>query len=528
MRTVKLAVSLTLPLLAQACGGPTPESSSALATRAAALTTAASRGCTFSLSYDLRMMPRPTYYPLITRQASASCPWPGASLELGETHDPPKLSIAANDLGVAVSYTDRYSPSGSAGVHLKVLHVAPDTLTVVRGTELISVMNYRASTISSGELSLRTDATGTALRVQGEKSGSFTYPGDADDGRYYTATYPNFFTSTEAATLVSSDTAPEEHWADTGSLTTARAGHTATLLNATGDVLLVSGDSAEIHNPYTHVSRSAGTPIIQHAQHTATALASGQVLVAGGAQGTMKRSSSELYDPATDAWSYAAEMHTPRALHTATLLDSGQVLVVGGESTQADTDSAELYDPDTNTWNNVAPLPSPRSRHTATLLYSGKVLVTGGHSPSSSAIQDARLYDPATNAWSTAGALSLGRAGHLAVQLYSGKVLILGGGSDVVDVYDPYSLTPWTQDPELAQGGSATSATRLYSGEVLVTHATGQASLYDPSTNAWMSAGNLSAPRQGHTATLLHTGQVLVTGGATAGVPSTTVQTYTH
>jgi|GEM_PF-5833798 len=57
---------------------------------------------------------------------------------------------------------------------------------------------------------------------------------------------------------------------------------------------------------------------------------------------------------------------------------------------------------------------------------------------------------------------------------------------------------------------------------------TGQASLYDPSTNAWMSGGALTAPLSAHAVTFLHTGQVLVTGGFTSGAEVTTAQRYTR
>jgi Galactose oxidase, central domain len=43
-------------------------------------------------------------------------------------------------------------------------------------------------------------------------------------------------------------------------------------------------------------------------------------------------------------------MSTPRAEHTATLLANGTVLVAGGETASADTSGAEIYDAATGTW----------------------------------------------------------------------------------------------------------------------------------------------------------------------------------
>jgi hypothetical protein len=67
------------------------------------------------------------------------------------------------------------------------------------------------------------------------------------------------------------------------------------------------------------------------AYHTATLLANGQVLVAGGLGVFVPYlSSAELYDPASGSWSSTASMGTARRDHTATLLPNGQVLVAGG------------------------------------------------------------------------------------------------------------------------------------------------------------------------------------------------------
>ena len=67
--------------------------------------------------------------------------------------------------------------------------------------------------------------------------------------------------------------------------------------------------------------------------HTATLLANGQVLVAGGnGSGGSYLTSAELYDPAGGTWTATNSMHTARINHTATLLPNGQVLAQGAST----------------------------------------------------------------------------------------------------------------------------------------------------------------------------------------------------
>jgi hypothetical protein len=78
-------------------------------------------------------------------------------------------------------------------------------------------------------------------------------------------------------------------------------------------------------------------------------------------------------------WSPIGSLGTARYKHTATLLANGQVLVAGGYNGNffpQHLDSAELYT--AGTWSPTGSLNVRRKGHTATLLPDGRVLVAGG------------------------------------------------------------------------------------------------------------------------------------------------------
>jgi len=322
-------------------------------------------------------------------------------------------------------------------------------------------------------------------------------------------------------------------WTTTGSLNTARTAHTATLLQ-NGQVLATGGEdssnhiltSAELYNLATGKWTVTGSTATPRVDHTATLLANGEVLVAGGYLGVDSRyqpvytATAELYNPSTGAWKATGSMTVPRAFHGATLLPSGQVLVAGGSNADGSSNfSAELYDPATGTWRTTGRM---NLSHAAplTLLQDGQALV---------ADETAELYDPATGQWTETSAMyyTFGTSRLAAVPLTNGDVLVYGNhfACYASEFYNPTANTWSRTNGQCYTGVSYGPLALLGTGKVLLaggviiysgkSFPSAHSSLYDPSTNTWLSTGSLRQAGS-HTLTLLSNGQALAVGGSDA------------
>ena len=330
----------------------------------------------------------------------------------------------------------------------------------------------------------------------------------------------------------------------TSSMTSARSGHTATLLS-NGQVLIAGGEqylqqqfgasvvlaSVEIYDPGAGSFRAAGTMMTARRMHTATLLPNDRVLIVGGyGEGGSTLADAELFDLATGTFSAAGSLITARGGHTAILLPSGAVLVIGGYGTNAypNVAPAELYDPATGAFKAAGAYVGHGGCDfcaPAVLLHDGTVLFPGQF--------PAQLYDPVSDSFSPSGATSTELSA--AATLMNGQVLFAGGSpigrSANAELYYPathtfartadmtsrrvwHTLSSLPDGTALAAGGETDSCSGIscvFAGSVA------SAELYNPSAAAFVPTGNMAIARSSHTATLLGDGRVLIAGGVSYG-----------
>lgn len=364
----------------------------------------------------------------------------------------------------------------------------------------------------------------------------------------------------------------------TGKLALGRSMHRTTALGEDGKdnriQLFVSGggtgtlflpqstNKTEIFQPLDRTFLPGPNMAQPRAFHSATLLANGKILIAGGTNASgLVTATCELYDHTTGTMAPTGSMGHGRIAHTATRLADGRVLVTGGLANyqSADTQLAavlntaqntgEVYNPATGTWTPVGnTMSSVRSGHTATLEADGRVLLvsgvnggavttTGTNVPTFTATCD--RYNPATNQFASAPATPLGRGFHGATRLASGELLVTGGlitagpfgEALATSTCYRFNGTTWTQTASLPAGVAFHSQVALADGTALVsggylgdfvtlvaTAASGvhNGTTYTPGAPIGTNVGapaNPASPRGSHTMTVLWDGSLFLLGG---------------
>ena len=353
--------------------------------------------------------------------------------------------------------------------------------------------------------------------------------------------------SPEVASASATATPGHGQFVSSGSMAVARNGQTATLLQD-GDVLIAGGsgdNTAELYDPKTGTFIQTGPMnVVRTVGATATLLPDGRVLIAGGGDNSADQNPlayAELYDPATGRFSPTGSMARPRSGQTATLLQDGRVLVAGGVgSSGADLAYAELYDPATGRFSPTGSMARPRSGQTATLLVDGRVLIVGGTEnlgvqKAKAALASAELYDTKTGTFVATGSMLTGRfMGQTATLLKDGDILVAGGNADYLgeqslasaELYDPKTGT-FHKTGSMAEARDGHTATLLQDGRVLIAGGDDTtAELYDPQAGVFGPTGSMVVVRAYHSATVLADGRVLIVGGASDPADGATAEVY--
>jgi Galactose oxidase, central domain len=291
-----------------------------------------------------------------------------------------------------------------------------------------------------------------------------------------------------------------------GQMTTARASHSATLL-ANGQVLIAGGvdcaagecsylASAEIFDPGTRRFSPIAGMTVARANHTATLLNDGTVLIAGGVAKDDPMAGAEIYNPVSGRFTSVGPMGSARFLHTATLLGNGQVLIAGGRGCADECDdnwasgTAELYDPTTRKFSpTVGPMTQTRILQTATLASDGRVLIAGGRAciadcEGDKTLQNTEIYDPTSKTFSPGANMNAARAAHTAIAMPNGQIFIYGGSN----------------------------CTRRSGCQYLAS-----AEVYAPDTGTFIPAGSGSVAGANCVAALVSSQQILIAGGRNRG-----------
>ncbi len=284
-------------------------------------------------------------------------------------------------------------------------------------------------------------------------------------------------------------------------------------------------------------SIAGAATITSRVSHTATLLATGDLLVVGGLDNTetVLASVEKIASSRDSSIQTMTNIPTGRSSHTATLLTNGCVLVAGGSTggTTA-TNTVEIYNPNNNTWLSPGNLTTARYDHTATLLNDGRVLVCGGQS-GAAVVSTCEIYTPATcqtGAWAAGPSMLLGRYNHTAVLLKDGKVWFAGGSTSTAagftpttERFNPAAPATMQSASPLIEARAHHSATLMGDGKVLVAGGYNRrdilanigtldtAEIYDPVANSVTPADTMNARRQNHAAVLSAEGVVTAFGG---------------
>lgn len=302
------------------------------------------------------------------------------------------------------------------------------------------------------------------------------------------------------------------------------------VLLPTGEVLAIGGDSTntcEIFDPVSEQWQLTASIFYNRARFPGVLLPPpwNKVLVAGGEIGTPQ---TEIYDITSRTWSTTGILNSAtRRASAAALLPSGQMFLVGGDYSEY----CEIYDNDLGQWSLTDNLIYDHAHFSLTVLPTGKIMAIGGLYSLGSNSPYCEIYDPSTGIWDDRSSLQTARAAHTLTTLpiihtsgCSTNILITGGinSAGVIKSCELYNYQRDSIFPTgfLNEARAYHTANLLVSGQVLVTGGKGSSGnalnsceIFDVPTETWSSTGSMKYERFNHTSTLSPSGDIIVTGG---------------
>ena len=261
-------------------------------------------------------------------------------------------------------------------------------------------------------------------------------------------------------------------------------------------------------------------------------LADGRLLISGGNNDPKVAlngiADNTIFSPATQSWSRSTAMRRGRWYPTNTTLANGEVVIMSGK------DAAGVLVREPEVWSSgtlrvlsTAGLSVPLYPRTF-LAPNGKVFMAGEATVT-------RYLDPTgTGSWTTVASRLYGQRDYGAAVMYdAGKILYVGGGrtTNTAEIIDLNSAAPvWRWTGSMAFRRRHLNATVLPTGEVLVTGGSSgvtfndvtapvhAAEMWNPATGLWRTLASNAVNRVYHASSiLLPDGRVLHSGSGDAG-----------
>ncbi len=294
------------------------------------------------------------------------------------------------------------------------------------------------------------------------------------------------------------------------------------------------GGNPQVWDPATGSFREVPSPALLFCAGHAF-LPDGRLLVTGGHIANQHGlPAATIFDPVGERWSVAPDMGWGRWYPTSTTLPNGEVLTLAGsDQNGVDVPTPEVWTT-SGTWRTLP------NANLVLPYYPRMFVAPNGLVFMAGPARMARYLDTRGNgSWTDVGTMSVYRSYGSAVMYQPGKVVVMGGGgadsnstpTNSVEVIDLTRASPaWRAVQPMQFARRHLNATLLPTGEVLVTGGTSAggfnnaagavhaAEIWNPATERWTTLASNQVIRMYHSTTLLlPDGRVLHTGSGDGG-----------